>query len=223
MVAPYVANLERLVSKPRLDKYRPANRDDLETIVTYLWNVALSEALLQALSALEVGIRNAIHNTFIAYVGTPYWFQAILLPDDMRFVNDAWKRLSKRHKQPPSPGKIIAELTFGFWPYLVDARYHDLWWDNKAALFRATFPHIPTRLPPHQAVVRKTIYERINRCQKLRNRVMHHEPIFAGLSLLNLPSAPLMDVHRDIIEMLAWIDPDLATALAFVDRFPDIH
>lgn len=145
MVAPYVANLERLVSKPRLDRYRPSSRDDLETIVAYLWNVALSEALLQGLSALEVGMRNAIHNTLAAHIGTEYWFQAVLLPEDMKFVNDAWAKLSRRHQQPPSPGKIIAELTFGFWPYLFDVRYHNLWWDNKAALFRKDLSSYPNR------------------------------------------------------------------------------
>ena len=111
LVAAYVAHFEQLVSKPRLDKYRPQNRDDLETLVTYLWNVALSEALLQGLSALEIGLRNSIHNAFTAHTRTQYWFQAILHPDEMRMVNDTWNVLSKRHKHPPSPGKIIAELT----------------------------------------------------------------------------------------------------------------
>lgn len=223
MVAPFVTSVERLVSKPRLEKYRPPNRDDLETLVRYLWNVALSEALLQGLSALEVGLRNSIHNTLTAHIGAEYWFQAVLRPEEMKFVNDTWTTLSKRHKQPPSPGKIIAELAFGFWPPLFDTRYHDLWWSNGTALFRAAFPHIPAGLPPHRAIVRKTIHERVELCQKLRNRVMHHEPIFAGLSRLNLPPVPLVDLHEYIIDMLSWIDPNLVTALGIVDRFPDIY
>lgn len=223
MVAPYGASFERLISKPRLDKYRPANRDDLETLVNYLWNVALSEALLQGLAALEVGLRNAIHNTLTTHVGTPHWFHAVLKPDEMKFVNDVWTKLSKRHDRPPTPGQIIAELTFGFWPPLFDSRYHDLWRSSRTALFRATFPHIPSGLPPHQAVVPKTIHERVELCYKLRNRVMHHEPIFAGLILLNKPSVLLVDIHGYITETLGWIDPHLATTLGFVDRFPDIH
>src|SRR5680860_633030 len=71
----YVLELERLVSKPRLERYRPDNRDDLETAVHYLWNVALSEALPQALAALEIAMRNAIHSTFSQHLGTDYWFQ----------------------------------------------------------------------------------------------------------------------------------------------------
>ncbi len=223
MVAAYVARFEHLVSKPRLDRYRPADRDDLETLVNYLWNVTLSEALLQGLAALEIGLRNAIHNTMTNHVGTEHWFHAVLRPDEMRILTDAWTKLSKRRGRPPTPGQLIAELTFGFWPPLFDSGYHDLWWDNKTALFRATFPNIPSGLPPHQAVVPKTVHERIDICSKLRNRVMHHEPIYAGLSLLNKPTIPLVEIHGQITETLGWIDPHLATALGFVDRFPDVH
>lgn len=154
-------------------------------------------------------------------MGTEYWFHAILKPEDLKFVNEAWTKLSRRHNRPPTPGQIIAELTFGFWPPLFDSRYHDLWWGNRTALFRATFPHIPSGVLPHQAVVRKTVHERIELCQKLRNRVMHHEPIFSGLSRLNAPPVPLEEIHQHIVDMLGWIDPNLSTALRFVDRFPD--
>lgn len=140
----------------------------------YLWNVALSESLLQALSALEVGVRSSVHNPFTDHVGSEYWFQAVLQPEEMEIVSDVWNTLSKCHKQPPSPGKVIAELTFGFWPLLFNDRYHHLWWNNKTAQFRATCPNIPTGLPPHQAITRKTVHERIALCQKLRNRAMHH-------------------------------------------------
>lgn len=223
MVAAFIARFEQRVSRPRLEKYRPANRDDLQTLTNYLWNAALSEALMQSLAALEVGLRNAVHGTLTNHVGSEHWFLAILKPEDMKYVNDAWIRLSKRHNQPPTPGQIIAELTFGFWPPLFDERYHGLWWNNRTALFRETFPHIPTGLPPRQAVVRKTIHERIDLCSKLRNRVMHHEPIFAGLTVLNRPAVPLVEIHRGIVEVLGWIDPDLAAALEIVDRFPDVH
>ncbi len=223
MVATYVTQLERLVSKARLDKYRPATGDDLETIVKYLWNVALSEALLQGLSALEVGLRNSVHNTMTSYVGTDYWFQAVLRPNEMKMVNDTWTKLFKRHEEPPSPGRIVAEMMFGFWPPLLSADYQKLWWSNSAALFKQTFPYIPTGLPPYQAITRKDVHERVEACHKLRNRVMHHEPVFHGLTLLNKPVMPLPTVHQYILDVLSWIDPNLVLNLSFVDRFPDVY
>lgn len=223
MVAAYVASLEQNVSKPRLDRYRPSNRDDLETAVTYLWNIALSEALLQGLAAVEVGLRNTVHRTMTTYMGTEYWFQGVLHAAEMNEIHEKWHLLYKRHQQePPTPGKIIAELTFGFWPPLFNKTYHELWWQNGTALFRAAFPHIPTGLPPHQSIVLKDIYVRAEACQKLRNRVMHHEPIFGGLSRLNMPVLPLADAHQYFIDLLSWIDPSLALSLKAVDRFPAV-
>ncbi len=88
MVAAFVSDLERLVSQPRFERYRPANRDDLETAVRYLWNVAISEALLQSLSALEVGMRNAVHRALTAHAGAESWFQSVLEPGKMKIVFD---------------------------------------------------------------------------------------------------------------------------------------
>lgn len=222
MVAPYVANLERLVSKPRLDRYRPQDGGDLETAVNYLWNVALSEALLQGIAAVEVGLRNTVHNAMTMYCGTEYWFQSVLKEAQMNEVHEKWTLLSRRHKLPPRPGKIIAELTFGFWPPLFDSTYQDLWWDNSAALFKAAFPYIPTGVPPHLAIVRKDVYQRVEACQKLRNRLMHHEPIFTGLVRLNMPILPLPTIHQYIVDLLTWIHPDLVLNLETVDRFDHV-
>ncbi len=127
----------------------------------YLWNVALSEALLQRIAALEIAVRNAIHNTLTQHIGTDYWFQAILRPNEMKMVDDVWKLLSRRHQHPPAPGKIIAELTFGFWPMLFATEYHDLWWATKASLFKTVFAYLPTGLPPRQAITRKVVHDRL--------------------------------------------------------------
>lgn len=223
LVSSYVSNLEKLVSRPRLERYRPEDRDDLETAVNYLWNVALSESMLQGIAALEIAMRNAIHNALTQHIGTEYWFQAVLRPNEMKMVDDVWRILSRRHQHPPAPGKIIADLTFGFWPMLFATEYHDLWWNAKASLFKSVFPHIPTGVPPRQAITRKGVHDRLDLCKNLRNRVVHHEPIFQGIIQLNKPIAPLTIVHEQIVEVLAWIDPQLVFTLNVVDRFPDVY
>lgn len=222
MVAKFTSDLERLVSIPRLERYRDHHGDNLETAINYLWNSMISEALVQALSAMEVSLRNAVHRTFSEYSGTEYWFQAILHPNEMKMVDDVWKRLSNRHRHPPTPGQMIAELTFGFWPTLFKSDYHDLWWKNKAVLFKAVFPHIPHGLPPKRSITRKDIHERVELCKNLRNRVMHHEPIYQGVVRLNQPKAAPDFIHSQIVELLEWIDPTCAVALTMVDRFLDV-
>lgn len=227
LVSAYVSSLERLISKSRLDRYRPASGDALETAVAYLWNVALSESLLQGIASVEVALRNSIHNTFTNHVGTDQWFWAVLKQNDLKVVNERWLKLANRLQAPPPAGKVIADLTFGFWPYLFDHRYHTTWWNNGEALFKAVFPHLPTGVPPHQKIGRSDVFERVSLFADLRNRAMHQEPILFGLSRPNLgtppPVVPVDVIHRQIVEMLQWIDPQLALTLSFVDRFTDVH
>lgn len=226
MVAPFVSDIERLVSQPRLDRYRPDNKDDLETIVAYLWNVSLSESLLQGISALEVALRNSIHNAFAAHTGTDQWFWAILLDKDLKVVNEKWARLAKTLKQPPPSGKVIADLTFGFWPFLFESRYNEFWRNNGDAMLNAVFPNRPINVPPHQKADRAAILRRLNLFVDLRNRVMHHEPILYGVSQPDLGTPPPMInldvIHAQIVQTLNWIDPQCALALSFADRFPDV-
>ncbi len=226
MVTPFVSDLERMVSKPRLDKYRPGNSDDLETAVAYLWNASLSEALLQGISAIEVALRNSIHTAFTQRAGTDQWFWAILKKNDLAVVTGKWTRIADILKEPPPSGKVIADLTFGFWPYLFEQRYHDLWWNNGEAMLKAVFPHRPHNVPPHLRVNRAEILKRLNLFIDLRNRVMHHEPIMFGIAqpdLGNPPPVISVDViHAQLTEMLDWIDPQSSLTLSFVDRFPDV-
>lgn len=153
MVAPYVAHLESLVSQPRLERERPQNSDDLETAINYLWNVALSEALLQGLSAVEVGLRNSVHRGLTAELGTEYWFWPFLLPEEFDHFNADWL----------TRGKV----------------------ESRVKLF-----------------------------VDLRNRVMHHAPIFLGIARPDeqqpgqpMPVVSLADAHQHMLDVLSWIDP----------------
>jgi hypothetical protein len=222
----FVVDMERLVSKPRLDKYRPTDRNDLETIATYLWNVSLSEALLQGISAFEIALRNAIHNSFTVHAGTDMWFWAMLQKQDIRVINDKWMKLAEVLRRPPTSGKLIADLTFGFWPYLFEKRYNSLWQENGEALLRSVFPHGPFNVAPHLKINRSELLRRLNLFVDTRNRVMHHEFILLGVAQPDMgspaPIVPIDDVHQQLIETLSWISPQASLALSFVDRFPDV-
>ena len=45
MVAQHLADLEAVLSKPRLDAYQHPGRTDFDKIVNYFWNIDLAEAL----------------------------------------------------------------------------------------------------------------------------------------------------------------------------------
>lgn len=231
MVAAYVAKMETLVSQPRLERYRPQDRDDLQTMVNYLWNVALSEALLQGLSAVEIGLRNSVHKTLTHELGTEYWFWPFLMPEDLEHFNRDWVKLRRSLQHRPTPGKVVANQTFGFWNRIFGPRYDDIWSANALALLWAVFPNHPRRgVPPADWLTTNKIASRVKLFVDLRNRVMHHEPIFQGIARPDeqrqgqpMPVVDLVDAHQRMREFLEWIDPQLAGALAIVDRFSDIH
>jgi len=53
-----LADLERNLSLPRLNKYRSSAASDAEAMCLYVWNMALSAAFQPAIHALEVTLRN---------------------------------------------------------------------------------------------------------------------------------------------------------------------
>src|ERR1700694_4376445 len=100
-----------------------------------------------------------------------------------------------------SVGKLVAELSFGFWTGLVGRQYEQTLW--VPGLYRA-FPNatrIVTAGPEGSKKVklkRSQIAERLDAIRKLRNRIAHHEPIW---------DLGLQDRYREIIEAISWICP----------------
>lgn len=65
---------------------------------------------------------------------------------------------------------MVAELSFGFWRYLLTQRYTDPLWIPH---LRHGFPG----LPPHAD--RAAVHDSVEPLVRLRNRIAHHEPIHA--------------------------------------------
>lgn len=196
---------ERLTGYHRTGHNEPADR----ILRRYLWNIQLCEALYPALDLLEVTLRNALHTALCRHTGQADWYATFSLePRETTVIQDAVNIL-KRQGKPVVPGGVVAELSFGFWCSLFDVRYEHrqrLWpW-----LAAAIVPHAPR----HERQ-RKALSRRVNRLRLLRNRVFHYEPIWHWHDL--------MDQHATAVEMLTWVNPDMATVLAAVDRFTNLH
>jgi hypothetical protein len=111
MVAAYVAAIERGLSPNRLAPYRPPGGDDLAMVTTYFWNVALCQALYPSLGALEVTMRNGIHDALTAHFGTATWYDRpnLLLPREQAQVVEAKVKI-QRAKKPLLPDRVVAAL-----------------------------------------------------------------------------------------------------------------
>ncbi len=210
----FFSSFRQCVSKPRLEAYRQAPSDRLEDLVDrYFWNLDLCEALYPAFHLLEVGLRNELDRLFCAITGDDSWFfdQAFVRPREYNTARKTEQRIQGRVMR----GKLIAELSFGYWTSLFRRHYHNTnppIWDD--AFFKSS-PYSPFPGAPNRWRNRKALGRRFNSIRKLRNRVFHHEPIWNRSNL--------REEYDDILEAIGWISLELRDALERYCRFPDVY
>lgn len=199
-----MSEAERLLSylsADRLSTYLAAADNHLiEALKLYAWNARVAGAFWEAMGHLEVPLRNALDAQLCARhkrLGRPgSWTDgaeltefnyrlAKHLPAARKRVRDKGKRM--RH------GQIVAELPLGFWRYLLSRQHTNLWPDLANA-----FPHAPDR-------ARHTIEDPVIRLHEFRNRLAHHEAIWA---------LPLNDLYADSLKLLGYIDPGVCEWVA---------
>ncbi|MCC6793122.1 MAG: hypothetical protein IT336_15650 [Thermomicrobiales bacterium] len=158
---------------------------------------------------------------------TDYWFEPILHPKKWCDVQVEIAKLSGvSTSQPimlpdvlPSAGRILAKLTFGFWPHLYSRHYRDIWWAPSSPLLAQVIASHPNVT----ASTRSELHRRLMYFNELRNRAMHHEAIFEGISIPNHPAKPINTLHDELLETIGWINPIAARLLACLNRFPTVY
>jgi hypothetical protein len=206
----FFQKIEDILHTERMDAYRQDGADHAVTLSRYLLNMALSESLYPALQFAEIALRNAVHRELSIRCGTDAWFdcpQARLTPWQQDKVAEAKEALRKRRK-PLSPGRIVAELTFGFWTGFFNHSHART--GIGSYLSKNAFPHAPAN-EQYQAKLDRRWLE----IRDLRNRVFHHERI--------LHWKDLDARHRGILEIIAWMSPELRQMAFALDRFSVIR
>lgn len=226
MDKPLISRLQSIVSEPRLDRYRTPAATDLDVVTNHLWNIQLAEALLPCIAFLEVSLRNAVHSVLSSHTGTEHWFQSILHPRRWSTVEEVIAEIAGVSTAPlivlptplPAAGKIISKLTFGFWPHIFSRHYQKVWWQPAAPLIAMVIPNHPNV----SASTRSDLHRRLLYFNELRNRAMHHEAIFQGVSIPQHPIKAIDMVHAELLETIEWVNPDALRLLQCLNRFPAI-
>lgn len=196
---------DRTFATPRLNPYQEAARcggthaEDL-----YRWNLQVSEAFYPALSCLEVSIRNAVNEQLQATYGRPDWWESAPLDQhDASKVQQASDDLRRRKGiDPPCVDSIVAELSFGFWVSLLSRRYDRYFW----------VPALHKAFPGYHGD-RESLRDNLQAMLRLRNRIMHHEPIH---------HRHLEADHAKIYRLLGYVEPEAATWLRKLNRVPGV-
>lgn len=194
--------LRELLTVERMGSYFRASAGDLRgAFALYEWNMTASAATMHTVGMVEVLVRNALDRQLSAWCEDKHpgrdWLDLPMLDERARKdIAEARRRAAQRNGAP-AHGKVIAELSLGFWRYLVASRYLTGFWIPAA---QHAFPHGPedTR---RRRILAETSLKNLH---FVRNRAAHHEPIHRR------------DLTKDLqtsAEIAGWISP---TARAWV-------
>lgn len=188
------------LSAARVSTYLRASGGDLEAAVElYRWNAAVSAALWESIGHAEVVLRNALHGALRARhlaKGRPgQWYDDPARELDSHARDDIATAIRRtRAGVSPPAGKVVAELSFGFWRYLLAKRYTAGLWPA----LRPAFPFLG-------GSDRRLLEAPVATVHRLRNRVAHHEPVLAE---------DLTAVHADVLTIVGAVDPALRSWVA---------
>lgn len=197
------------VSEPRFSRYlSDCEYDEAAALRLYEWNIAIGGAFHETLGQLEIVVRNALdvqlrrwHKKSLG--GDGRWFDDPAVPLAMTSRKHVQTAISRAGGAGTSvsPGKVVAELTFGFWRFLLDAYHQPTLW---APALRHAFPHLRPR-------VRQHVYDPMTRLNTFRNRIAHHEPLY---------KADLEGRLRDVLLIAGYVCPTTAAWIWSSTRVP---
>ena len=189
--------------------------DDPAALLLYAWNAEVSGAFLAPLHVCEVVIRNAVSDALEALYGPRWPWSATFersLPDPMQGYSPR-RDLQNARRAAQTTGKVIPELKFVFWQKMFTGRYDTRIWDQH---LRRVLPNLDPAKPV--ATLRQAIYGDLERVRLLRNRIAHHEPIFARALADDYQTILALVTYRCAVTA-AWLDSN-QTATAIIAAKP---
>lgn len=227
------AALIKAISPNRLTTYQSASfTSQCDVLDLYVWDRDLAAAAMADIAILEVAMRNAMSKVLEQVAGRADWYAV-----DIGLDNRSLRAVAKAWGEVPTgiriPGRVVAQLMFGFWrnlleaggplgegPRKVGADYEALW----RAHLRTAFPggNAVARARGMQSTRTSTLGV-VKEVHALRNRAAHHEPLVNGFPMpgekRRLTSA---EGHKACLRLAALLDRDLESWLKADSRMAQV-
>ncbi len=178
----------------------------------YRWNVELSAAFFMPIQICEIALRNAAAEALDKSYGDKWvWLRGFhhTLPVLKKGNYQPAKDLAFTGSRFNTTGQVIAELKFAFWQSVF----------TKGQDVRVWTPHLHNVLPGistriSASIARDTVHKEIQALRGFRNRIAHHEPIFARN----------IQVEYDrLYQMISWRSPVVADWMDRLQKVTEIN
>ena len=196
----------------RLSIYKKSVKSNTDALLLYQLNARLSGLMLEVAGGFEIVLRNAVAKSIRGHFQREDWYSDSRSKDrlDRRRKGDiknACDELTQAGKDQNSD-RIIAELTFHFWVALHEGKHRHRFW----------VPFLREIWPKGQDL--KKLHKDLSKIRNLRNRIAHHEPIFA--SRWTASAKPVLKRLEQLSpEHRAWLDcrvgPELEAVIASIN------
>lgn len=202
------ADTLRVLSPARFANYQSTVQGSFDhAIALYEWNVLASAAFFESMHYFEISLRNLMNDALSLYAatldssGTP-WYRHPRIALEKTTVDIIAVATSRATKpgSPEIPGRVVAELSLGFWSKLLSDSYNLTLW---APALKGAFPNAR----------RAKLHASVEDLVRLRNRVAHHEPIHGR---------DLQEDYANLLNLSKRIVPGLELWIAGTSRIPEI-
>lgn len=216
-------DFEYIMSSPRMNRYLGAcNNDTRKAMTLYRKNLKLSQELFTVISCFEVALRNAIDRHYSNIYGN-HWLRDFAMVggvfdtqrtyNSQNAVNNTIAKLGPSYTHP----RLVSELGFGFWRYLFGRHQY--------RLAGRTLHQIFTNLPPTTRLVQynaATIFDKLERVNKIRNRIAHHDPICFRHGVNQINTNFPLSYYNTVIELFDWLDINASDLLYGLDKVNNV-
>jgi hypothetical protein len=187
-----------ILSGERIRTYEQIAQGGKDPINLYLLNMQISASFHLPLHMCEIALRNTVDRV-LSTVFVADWHTSSQF---LRMI-DSYHRvklveITSKYTNP-SKGKVIAELTLGFWVNLLSPKYAHLWVNHFYTCFANYKTLNPLSTNPVNAL--NALHGQLKIINKLRNRIAHYEPIL---------NSNLAAEYVRILNVIHYIDNDCA-------------
>lgn len=214
---------ERIMSQPRMSRYMIAcSNDSRKALTLYRLNLKLSQELFTIISCFEIALRNSVDNHYTTIHGGEWLKNSVEnngIFDNLRCLGTAKiiRRALRKLDSGYSHSKLIAEMDFGFWRYLFS---QPQFYAAGQSLLKI-FPAKPTSTPTVQ-YNHRYVFNELERINKIRNRIAHHEPVCFRLGNPAIDTTFAKQKYRLIKDMFNWMQIDESALLYGIDHVNQI-